>query len=206
MTTGWRETVPCHRCGVPVSTEQPIKSWIRANRDLDSRRHCLCIGDSDLWIQRYGTRTHQSGVDRGVMYLMLVEIKTTGRDLDTHQRDLLHIVNQLLRTNPWKEQRDSGRFIPGHQQNARIVYSVIAGQRIRIQCYGVHKLRLSGPTPDQSDWITWDDRPIEPVQLSQLLRYDLHPDSLRPMEHRSHKRATDMPALFGIAEMLGGAA
>lgn len=206
MTVGWRETVPCPRCGVPVSTEQPIKSWIRSNRDLDSRQHCLCIGDSDLWIQRYGTRRHQSGVDRSVMYLMLVEIKTHGRDLDDSQRDLLHIINQLLRTNPWKEQRDEGRFVAGHRQNVRIVSSVIAGQLIRIHCYGVHKLRISGATPDASDRLTWDDKPIDAAQLTKLLRYDLHPDSLRPMEHRSHKRALDMPGLFNLAELMGGAA
>lgn len=202
MTTEWRETVPCPRCGLEVSTESPVKAWIRSHEDLDSRRKCLCVGDSDLWIQRYGTRRHQSGVDRNVMYLMLVEIKSHGRGLETWQRDLLHVVNQLLRTNRWKERRDGGQFQPGHPQNARVIYSIIAGQKVQLQCYGVHILRLSGATPDVSDWIKWDDKPISREQLLLLLRYDLHPDSLRPMEHRSHKRTVSMPALFGIAEMV----
>jgi hypothetical protein len=202
VTSGWRETTPCPRCGVPVSTEQPIKAWIRANRNLDSRRACLCIGDSDLWVQRYGTRAHQDGIDRSVMYLMLVEIKTHARDLDASQRDLLHIVNQLLRTNPWKEQRDGGRFVEGHSQNARMVYSVIAGERIRLNCYGVHKLRLAGADPESSEWITWDDRLVTAEQLVAVLRYDLHPDSLRRMEHRNHKRAVKIPDLFGLARLL----
>lgn len=205
MTAEWRETVPCQHCGVPTSTEQPIKAWIRKHEELDSRKHCLCIGDSDLWVQKYGTRTWHNGVDRDLMYLMLVEIKTHGRDLNSAQRDLLHMVNQLLRTNPWKEQRDGGRFTLGHPQNVRIVSSVIAGKHVRVQCYGVHKLRISGATPDQSEWLTWDDKPIGFDQLPALLRYDLHPDSLRPMEHRSHKRTVDMPALFGVADMIGGA-
>lgn len=204
MTTRWRETVSCDRCGSAVSTDQPVKAWIRGHRHLDSVQACLCIGDSDLWVQRYGTRKHRSGVDRSVMYLMLVEINA--RDLDKSQRDLLHIVNQLLRTKPWKEQRDRGRFVAGHEQNARIVYSVIAGRRVQIECYGVHKLRLSGATPDDSDWITWDDRPVDSAQLIKLLRYDLDPDSLANMDHRQHKRKEDMPALFTLAELFEGTA
>lgn len=204
MTRGWRETVSCQRCGLNVSTEQPIKAWIRSHRDLDSKKQCLCIGDSDLWVQRYGIRKHQTGIDRSVMYLMLVEIKTHGDDLRGPQRDLLHVINQLLRTTPWKDQRVKGRFVPGHRQNARLVYSFIAGKSVRIHCYGVHKLRMSGATPDESEWITWDDKTVSTEQLLGLLRYDLNPDTLRRLEHRSHKRCSDMPELFGLAELIVG--
>jgi len=202
MTSPWREVVACGRCGSPVSTEQPIKAWIRANRELDSREHCLCIGDSDLWVQRYGTRTTPQRLDRNVMYLMLIEIKTHGRDLDDSQRDLLHMVNQLLRTNPWAEQRDGGRFVDGHRQNVRHVYSSIAARKIRLYCYGVHKLRLSGSVPGDSEQVTWDDKPITAQELTRLLRYELHPDSLLTMEHRSHKRVTATPALFAYADLV----
>jgi len=139
------------------------------------------------------------------MYLMLVEIKTNGADLNEPQRDLLHIINQLMRTKPWKEQRDAGRFMPGHQQNARIVYSHIAGQKIHCYSYGVHKLRLSDAKPDASDRITWDDKQISTPQLVQILRYDLSPDTLLPLEHRSHKRRDDAPALLSLQEVLDGA-
>jgi hypothetical protein len=206
MTTEWRETVPCEHCGVPVSTEQPIKSWIRKHEDLDSRKHCLCIGDSDLWVQRYGTRRWHTGVDRSVMQLMLIEIKTHARDLNQPQRDLLHIVNQLLRTRPWKEQRADGRFVDGHDQNVRLIYSVIARKKVPIHCYGVHKLRISGATPDESEWMTWDDKKIGWDQLPAVLRFDLDPDSLRKMENRSHKRARDVPTLFELSEIVRGEA
>jgi hypothetical protein len=203
MTTDWRETTPCPHCGVPVSTEQPIKAWIRKHEDLDSRRHCLCIGDSDLWVQKYGERRWHNGVDRSAMNLMLIEIKTHARDLNDPQRDLLYIVDQVVRTKAWKDQRVNGRFVPGHQQNVRLVYSVMAGRKVPVYCYGVHKLRISGATPDASDWMTWDDKPIGWDQLPQLLRFDLHPDSLRPLEHRSHKRQVAEPAaLFGLEMLL----
>ncbi|WUI02082.1 hypothetical protein OHR68_09830 [Spirillospora sp. NBC_00431] len=197
MTTDWREAAPCPNCATPVSTEQPIKAWIRGHDDLDSRRACLCVGDSDLWVHRYGTRrTRLPGVDRDVQYLMLVEIKTHGRGLDSAQRDLLLLVNELLRTVPWREQRVVGRFVAGHRQNVRKVHAFIAGRTVQVHCYGVHKLRLSGTTPDDSEWITWDDKPIDAAQLSGVLRFDLSPDSLKPLEHRAHKRTMRAPSLF----------
>jgi hypothetical protein len=140
------------------------------------------------------------GVDRNVQYLMLVEIKTHGRVIESAQRDLLLLVNQLLRTVPWKEQRAVGRFLVGHQQNVRRVYAFIAGRTVQVHCYGVHKLRLSGSTPPDSEWITWDDKPIDADQLAKVLRFDLSPDTLRPLEHREHKRIIDMPSLFDEEE------
>jgi hypothetical protein len=144
------------------------------------------------------------------MYLMLVEVKTNGATVNQAQRDLLTIVNQLLRTVAWKDQRTDGRFDPGHRQNARLVYSVIAGKKIQLQCYGVHRLTLSGATPDDSEWIQWDYTTLTGVtELVEILRFDKNPDSLKPMEHRSHKRQQEalpvkqeMPALFTLADLV----
>lgn len=200
MTTGWREVVDCPRCGLSVSTEAPIKAWIRSNEHLDSRRACLCIGDSDLWVQRYGTRLTPKGVDRAVQYLMLVEIKTHGGRLNPAQRDLLLIVNDLLRTKAWKDQREAGAFVTGHQQNVRVVHSRINQRWVMIHCYGVHLLQLSGSTPEDSETIRWDRKQITRQQLTELIRFDLSPDTLRRMEHRSHKRRVEAPRLFDVAE------
>lgn len=197
MTIGWRETVSCPNCGTTVSTEQPVKAWIRGHTELDSRNACLCIGDSDLWVQRYGTRRTRWSVDRSTQYLMLVEVKTHGRDLDDPQRDLMLIVNDLLRTKTWKDQRAAGLFVTGHLQNVRIVHSYIGKRWVQVHCFGAHLLRLSGSTPLTSDLITWDRKEITQEQLVQLLRFDLSPDSLRPMEHRTHKRSVKAPTLFG---------
>lgn len=151
-----------------------------------------------------GQRDTRWGTKRDVQYLMLVEVKVHGRDMDAPQRDLLAIVNDLLRTNAWKEQRVNGQFISGHAQNARSVYSYIAGKRVRVYCYGVHKLRMSGATPELSQWMTWSDgggieRYITQDDLVRLLRFDTNPDSLRPLEHREHKTRIEPPAaLFDV--------
>lgn len=182
----------------------PFHAWVRGHSDLDSVRECLCIGDSDLWVQQYGQRDTRFRTKRDVQYLMLVEVKVHGRDMDAPQRDLLAIVNDLLRSKAWKEQRANGRFISGHDQNARTVYSYIAGKRVRVYCYGVHKLRMSAATPEASEWMTWSDgggteRYITHEQLVSILRFDTNPDSLRPMEHREHKLRVEPPdALFEV--------
>lgn len=197
MTTRWRETVTCGICGAVVDTDPLIKRWIRGNRKLDSQDECLYIGDSDLWVHKWGVRgTRWRGVSRDVQYLMLVETKTYDRSLDEPQRDHLHLINQLLRTHPWKEDRDKGRFIPGHTRNIRMVYAHLAGQKVAVHSHGVHVLRLTGATPMDSDAMTWDAKPITPSQLEKLLRFDLSPDSLRPMEHRTHKRRVQLVTLF----------
>lgn len=177
----------------------PFHGWVRGHPDLDSVQECLCIGDSDLWVQKYGQRDTRYGTKRDVQYLMLVEVKTHGRDMNDPQRDLLSIVNDLLRTKALREQRSAGAFVAGHQQNVRRVYSVIAGKVVQVHCYGVHKLRMSSASPEVSQWMTWSDgqgqeRYITCEQLVQLFRFDISPDTLRPMEHREHKRRVEPPA------------
>lgn len=197
MTPPWNQYVPCPVCGAQVSTEQPIDAWIRNHPELDSKRDGIVISDSDKWVHRYLVRT--KGADpREVQYLMLIEIKAHGACEDDSQSDTLAIVNQLLRTVAWKFQRDAGRFISGHPHNVRVVFSPYSGRNIQVINYGKHLLRLSGLTPDDSEWMTWDAKPINASQLVKLLRFDLLPDSLNPNEHRRRKRINRNPVLFDI--------
>jgi ParB/RepB/Spo0J family partition protein len=91
---------------------------------------------------------------------------------------------------PWKEQRVAGAFVTGHLQNVRRVHARIAGRFVQLHCYGVHVLRLSASTPDDSV-MTWDNKPINRDELLRLLRFDISPYSLQPLEHRTHKRVQD---------------
>ncbi len=192
MTTDWREYTGCPACGAQVSTEYPFDAWVRTHPDLESIKDGIVITDGDKWIHRCAIRT--GGVaDKSVQYLMSVEVKSFARDLKPSQRDTLAIINVLLRTMPWKEQRSNGRLISDHAQNVRTVYSHLNGRYIQILCYGIHKLRLSDGTPDDSKWMTWDDKPITTAQLVGLFRFDLNPDSLKKLEHRHHKFTPHRP-------------
>jgi hypothetical protein len=195
MTRQWRETVPCPKCGMRVSTESAFDRWVRNHERLDSVRDGVVITDGDKHVHRCHIRVKGESI-RDVQYLMDIEVKAFGRDMTDSQRDTLHIHNQLLRTNGWKKQL--GRFLTGHEQNVRNVFSSYSGKHVQVIHYGVHKLRMTGADPVTSDRITWDDKQIDVDQLVGLLRFDVNPDSLRPMEHRRHKRIDDRaPTLFG---------
>lgn len=41
--------------------------------------------------------------------------------------------------------------------------------------YGFHFLVLSGKTPDDSEWMRWDDKPISRQELIEVLRFERNP-------------------------------
>jgi hypothetical protein len=198
VTAQWRGDVRCPNCGIVVQTEPPFDSWVRENPMLDSVQDAIVIQDGDKWVHRYAVRT-KGRLERDVQYLMSLEVKTFDADMNAAQRDTLHIVNQAIRTIlQWREKRDAGRFIPGHPPNVQLVTSFLNGRVIQLECYGVHKLRMSGAGPLDSAHMTWDNKPITTDQLTLLLRFDLNPDTLLPLEHRRHKRIDRSPALFDL--------
>lgn len=187
MTARWRAPTP----------EPPFNAWVRGHPELDSKRHHVVVTDTDMWVHRFG-RKWKGVTYRDVQCIMFVEIKTHGADLNDGQRDTLHFANQLLRTEKWTTQRVNGRYAPGHQPNtARVrAWSHLSKQWVEMRSYGAHKLRLAGTDPLDSSWISWDDKPITIADLLKLLRFDLHPDSLNPVEWRRHKRIKRDATLF----------
>lgn len=202
-TLQYRQSIDCHNCGATNNIEDGWKKWIRNNQNLDSLVHGISIMDTDMWVHKFGKRQGKfGGWDRDVQYLMKIEVKTHGADVTAAQQDTINAVDALLRTKPMKEFRDSGQLVPGHKDNVRRVVSLFSKKKVRIICHGLHVLRMSGSTPgtsgtDQNGWITWDGRKITAAQLEMLFRYELDPDSLRPLEHREHKKQSDQDTLFG---------
>ncbi len=197
-TLQFRQSIDCHNCGATNNIEEPWKKWIRNNPSLDSLQHGISIMDTDMWVHKFGKRRGRfKGWDRDIQYLMKVEVKTHGKEVQAAQQDTINAVDALLRTKPLSEFRADGQLIPGHEHNTRKVFSLHAGRKVRIICHGLHVLRMSGATPGTSDWMTWDGRQITSRQLEQLFRYELDPDSLRVMEHREHKKISSQETLFG---------
>lgn len=178
MTRPFNQTFHCPNCKTWHTSETLFGRWIRNNSDLESQ-YGYCVTDQDYWIHRFKTYGN-----RAFQLLMLVEVKTNGASLTPAQTDTLHIINQFLRNRRSTPTKESG-WQPGNVLNA---YSTMNGAQVSVRAYGMHVLKFSGLGPDDSAEIWWDDNLICPEKLTQILRFDLDPDSLRPIDLRNHHR------------------
>lgn len=179
MASEYRQRTKCQHCGKATSTEDAFGAW---TREFCGRE--LSIQDVDYIIHRFVIR----GL-RGVHCQMIVETKTQCRDMDDPQRDTLGIMDQVMRTHPFRRNRNAaGMFIKGHSEKPIWVWSTFERKPVRVKLFGVHKLRMSGLRPDDSEWMTWDNRgKITVADLIRVLRFELHPDTLKPFDPaRSH--------------------
>ena len=154
-----------------------MSAWIRANPELQSGDGFTFM-DKDMVCHRFKT-TH----GREFQCIMFVEFKSLGRQLDDVQRDTMFVTDQMFRndhTTPTKKERTHSKQIPGS------VWSEMAKRWVAVKAFGFHLVRMNGRTPDASTQILWDKREITLKELVGLLRFDLHPDTLRPMDWRIH--------------------
>jgi hypothetical protein len=150
--------------------------WLRDNERLDSIKQGVVATDSDVWIHKYktlGSREYQ--------FLMLLEIKEHGKQVDKWQRDTLHIANQLLRNR-----RNKTKFQASSEPRVEKVFSVLANRHVSVCCFGVHSLIIHGDGRDTSTCkLTWDSRhEITADQLESLLLFEMDPDDLSRLDHR----------------------
>ena len=177
MTRQFNSQFHCPNCKTWHTSETLFGRWIRNNDQLDSAKG-FCVTDQDYWVHRF--KTHGN---RAFQCLMLVEIKTHGADLTLAQTDTLHIVNQVMRNRratPTKDLKFQAGIAPLK------VRSSMAGHLVTLKSFGMHVLTFSGLGPEDSEWIRWDRQEISEGQLTSLLRFDLDPDSLQPLDLRSH--------------------
>jgi hypothetical protein len=150
--------------------------WLRDNPRLDSIKQGVVATDCDLWIHKYktlGSREYQ--------FLMLLEIKEYGKQVDKWQRDTLHIANQLLRNR-----RNKTKFQKSSEPRIERVFSVLANKHVNVCCFGVHSLIVHGDgRKTDSCRLTWDSQhEITAEQLESLLLFDMDPDDLSKLDHR----------------------
>jgi len=191
MTRPFGQFIDCPNCNSRISMETDFSRWVRENPSLDSKNG-YCIIDQDFWIDRF--KTHGN---REFQCMMLVEIKTMGASLTLAQRDTLVKVNQLMRNRrqtPTKDLRWQAGYSPVD------AYSPMTGRRIKLRAFGMHVLTFSGRGPNDSDVILWDRKEIDIDMLTSILRFDLDPDTLKPIDLRNHHRTHENQTgtLFGF--------
>lgn len=194
MTRPHNRTVSCPNCQFPVPTEQPFNVWLRAQPELDSRKDYVAVTDADLIIHKYATRQDEYGKDRTKQYLMQVEVKTFGALPNRSQRETLTLHQATTQTVNGKVERNSdGRFAPSHINNYR---RHVASDGSEVLNYGIKLLVLSNSTPENSSWMRWQGQEIDTETLIAVLRFDLNPDSLRPMNDKHKKKRKRQLFLF----------
>lgn len=174
----------CPNCRTLHTAESGFGRWIRNNTELESSAG-FCVVDQDYWIHAY--KVHEN---REFQCLMCVEIKTHGGTMTQAQRDTLHVVNQLLRN---RQQTPTKKDALAGGSAIRTVHSAMLNRKISLRSFGAYVLTFSGLGPEDSKWMTWGGgdgrsrrKPITQEQLTQLLRFDLDPDTLRPLDLSNH--------------------
>ena len=181
----------CPNCGRDVrEAERKFLDWIRENPQLDSISAALSVQNCDVWVHQYKSHADRRG-DRRINNLMLVEYKAFGADMSFAQRDTLWIVNQILRPEIGRAKTFKVRGLdPQGKLRPRTVH-----------CFGVHKLQIiDGDVPGEGGQIIWDRKAIDVEQLERVLRFDLHPDTLRPRSDRRHHTINE-PLLEGVGSV-----
>lgn len=179
MTRQYDQIAICQDCGSTMTSETAFGRWLRNHPDLDSRCAGLSIMDTDYVFHRFRTE-----LGRDFHCLMMVEVKKHGVVMRPAQYDTAHVLNQLLRnrrTTPTKRKR-----FQTERHNLMKVDSTLQKRKVWLRAFGVHVLTFAGRGPEDSLWIKWDSKPVTQEQLVALLRFDLDPDTLRPMDWRSH--------------------
>lgn len=143
-------------------------------------REGLSITDADYVVHRfktYGSREFQC--------IMMIEVKTFTRKLPDAQRDTLYILHQLMRNR-----RDTPTKETLHQSGTTITkaHSFILGRDVNVRSFGTFVLTFSESGPEDSDEIFWNKERITEETLVSLLRFELDPETRRPIDLRSHHK------------------
>ena len=147
--------------------QDEFRHWVQANPRLDSVRKGLVITDFDLLFHKYKSHIDRQG-NRDVQHMMIVEYKRYCAKLPETQRDTLGMFHQIFRTK------------------TRMVKSVLTGKLVRLRFWGCHVLRMDGAGPEDSRHMIWDRTRINVYDLECILRFDIDPIRLRPLEDRRH--------------------
>ena len=189
MTRQFNSRVQCEHCGRDTSAETAFERWVRNHPQLDSRTAGIVRFDLDLLLHRYAGLIDGLG-SRDIQCLMFIEVKTYGSRVTDAQRDTLFTLNQVLRNRkPNRHRAKRGAHLEDHIPLAK-TYSWCNKRRVALKLFGGHSLRLSAGCPEKSAWIEWDHKAIDVDALVRLLRFEIDPDTLEPIDWRRRYVAT----------------
>jgi len=192
MTREFYTKFHCSNCGCLTVAETGFSQWIRSRKDLDSRDGHV-VADMDYLVHRYRTE-----LGRDFQCLMLLEVKTRGAEPSPSQKDTLLIFDQLFKNRRGTPTKDAPFQAIGATTT---VVSALNRKRVTLKAFGCFVVQFEKTGPLDSEWIKWGPRRevISVDQLAGLLRFDIDPDTLRPMDWRRHHAEPQRPLLDDTA-------
>lgn len=178
MTRIHNQEIHCPECGAEITTATSFARWVRDNKELDSVGKGLSVMDADWIFHRFRTE-----MGRDFQCVMIVEVKTRNGQMPAAQLDTGFLIDQLMRNR-----RQTPTHTPSLQAGNSLtrIYSAFQKKWVYVRAFGFHRLTFDNLGPSDSQLIKWDKIEITQDQLTKLLCFDLDPDSLRPMDWRSH--------------------
>ncbi len=185
MTRQMREQIECPQCGKYHSNETVFSRWVRQQEDLDSNRDGIVLYDSDMIVHRYK-------FDHNRLYqcIMLVEVKCHNAEPTPSQKDTLAIFGQFLRNDKTTSRKSRRAQVRDRPTKA---FSVMRKRMITCRAFGVHLLTFENTSPENGK-IRWDKENVTKGQLIKILKFELHPETLKLMDGRVHHGK--VPQLF----------
>lgn len=178
MTTPFRRSRACHQCGAIIPLEDDFSQWVRNHNQLSSHLG-FTIMDKDLIVHRFRT-----SYGRSFQCIMFIEVKTHLADPTSSQEDTMMFVDQIFRNRRSTPTKKIPRQIGGLPNK---IYSKFSNQNVTFKAFGYHLLQMSNTTPEKSPYMVWDRLfEIQKDQLIKLMRFELDPDTLKPMDFRRH--------------------
>lgn len=193
MTKPYHQTITCPHCSEEITTETSFGRFIRSHPDLESRQGHVFY-DLDVTSCRYICHRFKVDYRRDIQFLMCIEIKTHGADVDAAQHDTLNLFGQVLRNR--KRTPNKKRIAYQLDQTRNEAHSCISGKKITLRLYGLHLLQFSGAGPEDSAEIKWDRKVISKDDLVKLLKFELDPDTLKEVDLRIHHETKTLELLF----------
>jgi len=162
--------------------------WVRNVPELDSIREGFSCLDIDWVWHRYMNPSDSIG-QRYIQHIMLIEEKSYGAEVGFSQRDTIMLLDQALR------HAVGSKGITA--KNAR-------GRKVKLRYWGWNTIQYQGNMTSESEWIKWNNRQITMDELIGLLRFELHPQTLAPIDanmRRHHVPPLDLYNSIGFTPL-----
>lgn len=186
MTRPFSTRAHCPNCKCEMTMETAIGRWLRGRQDLRSEDG-INIYDEDCFCDRRVVHKYHEGGDRSVQFYMVVEIKEYGAYPSPAQQSTFSILSSYLKNYVGNMHSRVGSTcdIAGKRKK---VWDPVFERYVSVRHYGFHLLQFEKTSPEDSEWIKWNKKTITEDQLVQLLRFEIHPFTLMPVDARDHHK------------------